>query len=247
MESSVVNVTRLAYTGSTCPSLLIEPQRTNLVTYSEQFDNENYTKLNSSITANASISPSGIVNADKLVENTANTFHLVGQTRSLSVGIVAYSFYAKQGGRSSLRIDPATTGLAPIAHTFNLENGTSVGGFIEPAANGFFRCSGTFEVLVAGTRGIFIVLLNSSGVTNYLGDGVSGAFLWGLQYEAGSYATSYIPTTTASVTSNADVISKTGISDLIGQTEGTIFVVYYLNLLMCYLNKKQLEIHHHLL
>lgn len=48
--------------------------------------------------------------------------------------------------------------------------------------------------------------------------------LWGAQGEAGSYATSYIPTTSASVTRNADVISKTGISSLIGQTEGTMFV-----------------------
>jgi hypothetical protein len=46
----------------------------------------------------------------------------------------------------------------------------------------------------------------------------------GSQFELGSYPTSYIPTTSASVTRNADVISKTGISSLIGQTEGTMFV-----------------------
>jgi hypothetical protein len=49
-------------------------------------------------------------------------------------------------------------------------------------------------------------------------------YLWGAQVEAGNYSTSYIPTTSASVTRNADVISKTGISSLIGQTEGTFFV-----------------------
>jgi hypothetical protein len=47
--------------------------------------------------------------------------------------------------------------------------------------------------------------------------------IYGAQLEAASYATSYIPTTSASVTRNADVISKTGISSLIGQTEGTLF------------------------
>jgi hypothetical protein len=47
---------------------------------------------------------------------------------------------------------------------------------------------------------------------------------YGFQLEQGNYATSYIPTTSASVTRNADVISKTGISSLIGQTEGTFFV-----------------------
>lgn len=45
----------------------------------------------------------------------------------------------------------------------------------------------------------------------------------------GSYATSYIKTTSASVTRNADVISKTGISSLIGQTEGTFLIDYYYN------------------
>jgi hypothetical protein len=55
---------------------------------------------------------------------------------------------------------------------------------------------------------------------------ISGRFIyiWGAQLESGSYATSYIPTTSAIVTRNADVISKTGISDLIGQTEGVVFL-----------------------
>jgi hypothetical protein len=56
-----------------------------------------------------------------------------------------------------------------------------------------------------------------------LGNDVDGFFLWGAQLEAGAYATSYIPTVASTVTRNADVISKTGISDLIGQTEGTLF------------------------
>ena len=46
---------------------------------------------------------------------------------------------------------------------------------------------------------------------------------WGAQIETGSVATSYIPTTTASVTRNADVITKTGVSGFIGQTEGTLY------------------------
>jgi len=48
-------------------------------------------------------------------------------------------------------------------------------------------------------------------------------YVYGAQTELGAYATSYIPTVAASVTRNADVISKTGISSLIGQTEGTMY------------------------
>jgi hypothetical protein len=53
--------------------------------------------------------------------------------------------------------------------------------------------------------------------------------LWGVQVELGAYATSYIPTLSASVTRVADVASKTGISSLIGQTEGTLFVDFTIN------------------
>ena len=50
--------------------------------------------------------------------------------------------------------------------------------------------------------------------------------LWGFQAESGAYATSYIPTLGAAVTRLADAASKTGISSLIGQTEGTLFVEF---------------------
>jgi len=63
----------------------------------------------------------------------------------------------------------------------------------------------------------------ANGVNSYLGDGTSGIFIWGAQAEAGAYATSYIPTTTATVTRNFDLINKAGVSTLIGQTEGTIY------------------------
>jgi hypothetical protein len=69
--------------------------------------------------------------------------------------------------------------------------------------------------------------LNSVGDLTNGSDGT--VYLWGAQLEAGSYATSYIPTTSASATRVADACFKTGISSLIGQTEGVIFVDYVLN------------------
>jgi hypothetical protein len=57
-----------------------------------------------------------------------------------------------------------------------------------------------------------------------LGNGVDGTYAWGFQWEAGRYATSYIPTLGASVTRVADAAGKSAISSLIGQTEGTLFV-----------------------
>lgn len=77
IESVASNVPRLDYTNGSCPSILVEPQRTNLTLYSEQFDNSDWSKGNITITANAINSPSGILNADKIVENTANSGHYV--------------------------------------------------------------------------------------------------------------------------------------------------------------------------
>jgi hypothetical protein len=71
-------------------------------------------------------------------------------------------------------------------------------------------------------------MIDSSDSSFYTGNGTSGLFLWGAQLELGSNATSYIPTVASTVTRNADVISKTGISSLIGQTEGTIFIDFNL-------------------
>jgi hypothetical protein len=68
--------------------------------------------------------------------------------------------------------------------------------------------------------------LNGSNLPEFTGDGTSGGFVWGAQSEQGSYATSFIPTEGTAVTRVADACSKTGISSLIGQTEGTVFFEY---------------------
>jgi hypothetical protein len=88
-------------------------------------------------------------------------------------------------------------------------------------ANGFYRVSCTITVASAASTSITLV---SSGTTiSYLGNGTNGIFLWGAQLETGSVATSYIPTVAATATRNADVINKTAVSGLIGQTEGTMY------------------------
>jgi hypothetical protein len=76
----------------------------------------------------------------------------------------------------------------------------------------------------ATATGTGLIMTYVNAISTYAGNASSGVYLWGFQFEAGTYATSYIPTLGASVTRVAEVASKTGITSLIGQTEGTLFL-----------------------
>jgi len=222
----VSNVPRLDYLGSTCPRLLLEPQRTNLVTYSEQFNNAAWSKDNVSVSANTSTSPDGYVNADSIVENSANGFHFIQQTFTSSAVSMTYSIFAKLGSgtRTLILREGVNTGAFAA---FNLSTGVvsaQSGGTatITQYANGYYRCTLTFTA-AAGTSSMQIALSNANSFASYTGNGTSSIIVYGAQVEAGAYATSYIPTLAASATRGADACSKTGISSLIGQTEGTLY------------------------
>jgi len=228
-----LNIPRLDYSNGTCPSLLVEPQRTNITTYSEQFDNAGWSKYIGSVTANATTSPNGTTTADKFIDSTDNDIHAIYKAYTIS-GDTTFSIYVKAAEYSKI----AFTNLSDSGTAkFDLSNGTIIStaanwknSTIESINNGWYRISSTTNG-VSGAKAIGTSLLNSSNQEVFVGTGTSGIFLWGAQVEAGSYATSYIPTTSASVTRNADVISKTGISSLIGQTEGVVFMDFeYKNL-----------------
>jgi len=217
-ESVANKIPRLDYSNGSCPSLLVEPQRTNILLYSEQFNNAAWFPLNATVTANNAISPDGTQNADK-IDYTNNNNYLIG-TASPNAQNTSYtvSCYAKKGTTDIFVFREAF--YFGSSAKFNLTNGTIVTDTtgtakITSVGNGWYRCS--------------ITQAYTSGQTNmqwsydsYFNTG--NLYLWGAQIEQGTYLTSYIPTTTASVTRNADQVYKTGISSLIGQTQGTIFI-----------------------
>jgi hypothetical protein len=210
IESVANNVPRLDYSNGTCPSILVEPQRSNNFQYSSQFDNAYWTKVAATVTANNIVSPSGIQDAEKVEFNSG---YINGTATVADNQTYTISFFAKKGTANLFQISEAFYVGTTVAFDLNTGTVTSGTGSIEDYGNGWYRCSMQF------TYGVGQVV-SSWVIRNYQAGYI---YIWGAQLEAGSYPTSYIPTTSAAVTRNADVISKTGISALIGQTEGTIF------------------------
>jgi hypothetical protein len=208
------NVPRLDYSQGSCPSLLLEKQSTNLALYSEQLDNAAWTKSQGFggtlpiITKNYGISPDGTQNADRIqLTRTTDTssYSYVYQNLVVSVGVsYTWSVWLK-----------SLSGTPSVALVFDGSNYAN----IVTLTTEWQRYTFTTNSTDTSIQATFLLFANLSGTS------LTADFLaWGAQVEAGSYATSYIPTTSASATRVADACSKTGISSLIGQTEGTLFV-----------------------
>jgi hypothetical protein len=195
IETVASNVPRIDYTGGGCPSILVEPQRTNKVIYSKDISTQslNWITNQGGITDdNFAISPDGTNTASLITPNGTSTYSGVLQPITITGGTNTFSVYLKTVSGST-NID-----LICIAGGFNISNKT--------INSTWTRYTFTFNA-IGGDATIYI---SSASATPFLA--------WGAQLEASSYATSYIPTTSASVTRNADVISKTGLTGIASLT-----------------------------
>jgi hypothetical protein len=225
LQTAASGVARFEHNPITGESLglEIEEQRTNLLTYSDDLSNAIWaTKDNVTIQSNVIIAPDGTLTADKLVEDTSTNAHRV--YRTISGASRTFSFYAKAAERSWVVV---LSDVGPYTF-FNLASGvvgTVASGStasIQAVGNGWYRCT------VSSTHtsfGAFIGLATDGSTVSYTGNGWNGVYIWGAQLEAGAFATSYIPTTTAQVTRSADSASMTGsnFSSWYRADEGTVY------------------------
>jgi len=230
------NVPRLDYTDSSCPALLLEPQRTNGIAYSEYFDSywdSDGQSNNITITHNATTSPEGLQNATKLAGNSTSnnpSTAYIGKASAVSSHPYVSSVFAKAGEYDYIILTIGSYASGFWA-SFNLDTGevdtdptaSNTTASIEDYGDGWYRCM-IHTTNTDGAEGVyFSPSVDGTRTTNYTNT-TNGVYIFGAQVEAGSYATSYIPTYGTSVTRNADDSVVTSATDLIGQTEGTFFV-----------------------
>jgi hypothetical protein len=197
----LIDLPRIDY-SSGAGALLLEPSRQQLFQYSEYLEHSSWTKSNVTTTSNAAISPEGVQNASKIIGTTSSNF-----TRaivSVSAGDITMSAWVKSVDGSDIEFQMGAGSLGA----------SNVGTFT--ATSEWQRFDKVINIATAITSdfGFF----NKSG--NQL-----NLYVYGAQLEAGSYSTSYIPNhgESGGVTRAADSCSVTGVSDVIGQTEGTFF------------------------
>ena len=254
IESVASGIPRLDYFASDgtvgCPALLVEPSAQNLA-----FHSTNWTSnwVNTAITVvtgtTATIDPFGTNLANAISPTSGNTLHIAQSNNPTSITYISGTVYTqsaffKQGtgvaGRYAQLTFPSPVFSQLGYANFDLQLGTLAvvsgtsadtnrAASIENYGNGWYRCRLTATCTNSATAvGFGFVLATASGAiraASFSGTVTDVIYGVGAQLETGSVATSYIPTTTAAVTRNADVVSVSGaVSGSIGQTSGTFYL-----------------------
>lgn len=207
-----------------CKGLLIEESRSNILLQSEDFATT-WAVINVTPTQDAAVSPSNVQNADKIAvangQLLANNYIYQGIVKAASAITYTASIFAKAAefnrvgilvndnaslsNRASVTIslvDGSVVTAAAAVGTFTAASGT-----VTTMKDGWYRITLTFTSSTETNLRYRIYTADSIATT---GNGSNGIYIWGAQLEAGAFPTSYIPTTSASLTRNADVATMTG-------------------------------------
>jgi len=209
------------YNGSawTNRGLLLESEaRTNLLTYSEDFTDASWSKLNTATLAIDATGPDGQTSAVTFVDSGATGTGAVRIFKNVTVSTsttYTYSLFAKadQLSKVLLYVNSFTT-PANNGYIFDLTDGTytaysgtpDMTPLVEDYGNGWYRCSVTFTTDAADTSGQLSAYVVDVTETVAL-DGTSSILIYGAQFEEGSTPSSYIPTNGATSTRAAETLT----------------------------------------
>ncbi len=207
IEEVAINIPRLDYSHSSCPSLLLEPTRTNLLPYSEDYSTSTYNAIGSVVTESNQIDPRGTNTAYKLTNFASTNDRLDGNSTMTAVDGVTYTYSAYYKGSGTIRINCSTT--------------TGVGG------------GGEKDILLTDEWKKEEISFTASNPTGAVKSHVAITrtanndaivYVAFSQIEEGSYATSYIPTTDGIIATRLqDVCTNAGDSSTFNSEEGVLF------------------------
>jgi len=224
-------------TNKVCVGALVEESRTNICLQSKNFGTTWSNDVGLvAISVDQTTSPSGAMDADKISENTtASNRRIAIQNLSFVSGTTyTFSCFVKAAERNfvQLRFGSAFGGqfqnfIVGGVNAGTIGSGVGATAAIQAYPNGWYRCSITATSATTGSSQVTIGPQISSTALSwnpYVGTIGSGIFVWGAQNEVGSFATSYIPTTTGTAIRASDNVAYTGtmLSDLWNKSEGTI-------------------------
>jgi hypothetical protein len=195
IESVANNIARVDFADDVNGALLLEPQGTNLITYSEDFTDSTWIKDSATnVTPNQSNSPEGTLTASLVTSNGSNGLYF---NTALS-GTFARSIFLKSisGTTSAVLRDPNTASFTPL----NLVITNEWKRFVLIGDN------------QRSSSGLWIDDIDSTGF-----------YIWGAQLEQSSVATSYIPTNGTTVTRLADVVGGAGDVNTFNDSEGVLY------------------------
>jgi len=221
---------RIDFLNDSKGALKLEPSRSNLVTYSEDFINASWSSSTATVTANQGISLSGDLSADEITTTDDNGS--IGGVLSISNDALTrtQSVFVKYiSGTSQLMLRGVYVNGTSVAKfsKFDLSNGTIIStdttAKIEDYGNGWYRVSQQITNNNTGNATfVFQIFTTNDAIST------NSLLVWGAQLEQGSYATSYIPTQGQSggVTRVADNAYQQSVTQVIGQSEGTMFIEF---------------------
>ena len=229
IENKSNNVPRLDWLNSNCPSLLLEPQRTNLALYSENFEGTNWSAGNTVITQNDSIAPSGEQTAVKLQRtSTSASYRTHFIYKSASAITYTTSLFVKQGEDNYFAMRSQGSYPSRVDIRFRFDTGLiyyaqATSGFtlidynVENYLNGWYRIYFTYTSDTNTTLSLTFSPRKTDGnIDSSDISSTSFAYVWGVQTEVGNYLTSYIKTDGTTVTRSEDYNVRTTLS---GQTQ----------------------------
>ena len=235
IEEVASGIPRIDYTSG-FGSWLLEPQSTNLVTYSDALTYFNV-QTNATTSSVSITNPKGESGAIKYIPvsgtggNRSIQRNLSGLSGLHTISVFAkkdelrYLFLRMRNSPSDMAVFDLQDGV--VSDTKQTTQLVANSSKIENYGNGWYRCSATFDPSGSNTAGQLIFSFSADNIGsdtfNFDGDGTSGLFLWGAQIEQKSFVTTYISTSGSTVTRSADVANKSGNADLFNDSEGVLY------------------------